>query len=127
MMIALKYQNGSYCYIAFFSLSFFPPLFMKSLPPYIASFESSSPSTCWSFEPLTWVLVSSATFPNFLWVAVANVALFRRLLHINAASKVVVVHLIRWCQPSFRYFQVFFLLPCPWSTFLSLNFLGRSL
>ena len=28
-----------------FSLSFSDPLFMKSLPPYIASFESSSPST----------------------------------------------------------------------------------
>ena len=76
---------------------------------------------------LTWVLVPSATFPSSLWVAVAKVALFRRLLHINAANKVVVMHLIQWCQSSLRYFRVFFLLPCPWSTFLSLNLLGRSL
>ena len=72
-------------------------------------------------------LLLSATFPSSLWVAVAKVALFRRLLHINAANKVVVMHLMWWCQPSFRYFRVFFLLPCPWSTFPSLNLLGRSL
>ena len=53
---------------------------------------------------LTWVLVPSATSTNFLWVAVAKVALFRGLLHINAASKLAVVHLMWWCQPSFRYF-----------------------
>ena len=72
---------------------------------------------------LTWVLVPSATFPNSLWVVLAKVALFRHLLHINVASKVAVVHLMRWCQSSLRYFQVFFLLPCPWSTVLSLNLL----
>ena len=76
---------------------------------------------------LTWVLVPSATFPSSLWVAIVKVALFRRLPHINAASKVAIMHLMRWCQPSLRYFRVFFLLPCPWSTFLSLNLLGRSL
>ena len=76
---------------------------------------------------LTWVLVSSATFSNFLWVMLAKVALFRRLLHINAACKVAVVHLMRWCQYSLRYFQVFFFLSCPWNAFLSLNLLGRSL
>ena len=76
---------------------------------------------------LTWVLVPSTTFLNSLWVALAKVALFRLPFHINVASKVAVVQLIRWCQPSLRYFRVFFLLPCPWSTFLSLNLLGRSL
>ena len=73
------------------------------------------------------VLVPSATFPSSLWVALAKVALFRRLLHINMASKVAIVHLMWWCQSSLRYFQVFFLLPCPWSAFLSLNLLRRSL
>ena len=76
---------------------------------------------------LTWVLILSATFSSSLWVAIAKVALFRRLLHINAASNVAIVHLMRWSQPSLRYFRVFFLLPCPWSTFLSLNLLRRSL
>ena len=76
---------------------------------------------------LTWVLIPSTTFPSSLWVAVVKVALFKRLPHINAASKVAIMHLMRWCQPSLRYFRVFFLLPCPWSTFLSLNLLGRSL
>ena len=76
---------------------------------------------------LTWVLVPSATFPNSLWVAVTKVALFRRFLHKNATSKVAVVHLMRWCQTSLRYFRILFLLSCPWSTFLSLNLLGRSL
>ena len=52
----------------------------------------------------TWVFVLSATFPSSLWVVVAKVALFRGLLYINAASKVVIVHLMRWCQPSLRYF-----------------------
>ena len=35
-----------------FSLSSFDPPFVESLPPYIALFESSSPSTCLSSEPL---------------------------------------------------------------------------
>ena len=35
-----------------FSLSSFDPTFVGSLPPYIALFESSSPSTCRSSEPL---------------------------------------------------------------------------
>ena len=35
-----------------FSLSFSNPHFMESLLPYIALFESSSPSTCRSSEPL---------------------------------------------------------------------------
>ena len=76
---------------------------------------------------LTWVLVLLATFPRSLWVVVAKVALFKGFLHINAASKLAVVHLMWWCQPSLRYFRIFFLLTCPWSTFLSLNLLGRSL
>ena len=107
-----------------FSLSSLNPPFMKSLPHYIASFESSSPSTLYS---IFWVLVPSATFPGSLWVVVAKVALSRHLLHINVASKVAVMHLMRWCQPFLRYFQVFLIFPCPWSTFLSLNLLGRSL
>jgi len=45
---------------------------------------------------LTWVLVPSDTLSGFLWVVVAEVVLFRGLLHINAARKVVSMHLIRW-------------------------------
>ena len=76
---------------------------------------------------LTWVFIPSATFSISLWVALAKVALFRRSLHINATSKVAVVHLMWWYQPSLKYFQIFLLLPCSWITFLSLNFFERSL
>ena len=33
------------------------------------------------------------------WMVVVETALFRGLLHINAARKVVAVHLMRWWQP----------------------------
>ena len=45
---------------------------------------------------LTWVPVPSDTLSGFLWAVVAKVALFKDLLHINAAKKVVTVHLMRW-------------------------------
>ena len=45
---------------------------------------------------LTWVPVPSDTLSSFLWAVVAKVALFKDLLHINAAKKVVTVHLMRW-------------------------------
>ena len=44
----------------------------------------------------TWVLVPSDTLSNSLWVAVVKVTLFRGILHINAARKVVAVHLMWW-------------------------------
>ena len=110
-----------------FPLSSFDPLFVESLSPYITLFWIIFTPHLLIIWTLTWVFVPSATFPSSLWVALAKVALFRRLLHINAASKVAVVHLMRWCQSSLKYFQVFFPFPCLWSTFLSLNLLERSL
>ena len=126
MMIALKYQNSlDCCIVLFLSLLSIPLSWGVSTlySPFWIIFTLHL-SIIWT---LTWVLVSSVTFPSSLWVALAKVALFRHLLHINAANKVAVVHLMRWCQSSLRYFQVFFLLPCPWNTFLSLNLLRRSL
>ena len=52
----------------------------------------------------TWAHVPSDTLINLLWVAVAKVALFRGLLFINAARRVVVMHLMWWWQPLLRYF-----------------------
>ena len=46
----------------------------------------------WTF---TWVPVLSDIHPTFLWVAVAKVTLFACPLHINAARKVVSLHLMR--------------------------------
>ena len=48
--------------------------------------------TIWTF---TWVPVPSDIFLIFLWVALTNVTLFACLLHINAAEKVVFLHLMR--------------------------------
>ena len=67
----------------------------------------------------TWVLVPLDIPFSLIWVVVANAALFRGLLHINAARKVAAVHLMWWWQPSLRYFQIFFLLMCPRSTSMS--------
>ena len=110
-----------------FSLSSFDPPFHEESSTLYSLFWIIFTLHLLIIWTLIWVLVPSATFLNSLWVTVAKVALFRRFLHINTASKVAVVHLIRWCQPSLRYLRVFFLLPCSWSTFLSLNLLGRSL
>ena len=45
---------------------------------------------------LTWVLVPSDTLFGFLWVVVTKAALFRGLIHINAARKIAAVHLMQW-------------------------------
>ena len=45
---------------------------------------------------LIWVSVPSDTLFGFLWIVVANAALFMGLLHINAARKVASVHLMQW-------------------------------
>ena len=47
----------------------------------------------WAF---IWVSVPSDTLFGFLWIVVANAALFMGLLHINAARKVASVHLMQW-------------------------------
>ena len=58
-------------------------------------------SFIWDF---TWVSVLSDTFLGSLWVVITRVSLFRCLLHINAARKVVTVHLMRWQQLFLRSF-----------------------
>ena len=50
------------------------------------------------------MLVPSDTLSGLLWVVIAKVALFRGLLHINAARKLVAGHLMRWQQLFLRYF-----------------------
>ena len=74
----------------------------------------------------TWVFVPSDTFSDIQCIVVAKVTLFRGILHINAARKVVTMHLMRWQQLSSRYFWASFLLVCLWSMFLSLQLLGGS-
>ena len=45
---------------------------------------------------LTWVPVPLDTLFGFLWIVIAKVALFRGLLHINVARRVIVAHLMWW-------------------------------
>ena len=52
----------------------------------------------------TWVSVPSDTSFGSLWVVVTKVSLFRCLLHINAARKVVIMHLMRRQQLFLRSF-----------------------
>ena len=58
-------------------------------------------SFLWDF---TAVFVPSDTSSGSLWVEITRVSLFRCLLHINAARKVVTVHLMRWQQLFLRSF-----------------------
>ena len=61
-------------------------------------------SFIWDF---TWVSVLSDTSYDSLWVVMTRVSLFRCLLHINAARKVVTVHLMWWQQLFLRSFGLF--------------------
>ena len=100
---------GIHSYSEFFSyvpfLSFFRPLLLGD------SYILYRPSPIiWALHLLiiqtpTWAPVPSDTLINSLWVAVAKVALFRSLLLINSARKVVVMHLMWWWQPLMRYFR----------------------
>ena len=60
-------------------------------------------SFIWDF---TWVSVPLATSSGSLWVVITKVSLFRCLLHINAAGKVVTVNLMRWQQLFLRSFRL---------------------
>ena len=44
----------------------------------------------------TWVPIPSDTPFSLLWVVVVKATLFRGPLHINAARKVIAVHLMQW-------------------------------
>ena len=100
-----------------FSTVFSPLFFSVSRPPLLGDFYilyRHSP-IIWALhlliiQTLTWVHVPSDTLINSLWVAVAKVALFRGLLFINAARRVVVVHLMWWWQPLLGYFEPSFFL-----------------
>ena len=58
-------------------------------------------SFIWDF---TWVSVPPDISSGSLWVVVTKVSLFRCLLHINAARKMVTVHLMQWQQLFLRSF-----------------------
>ena len=62
----------------------------------------------------TWAPVPLDALTSSLWVAVTKVTLFRGLIFINAARRVVVVHLMWWWQPLLGYFEPSFFL-CVWS------------
>ena len=99
---------------------------MEGLSRYIAPFGSSWLYTCSSSEPLLECLSHQTPSLAFLWVVVAKAAVFRGLLHINAARKVVVMHLMWWQQLSHRYSWISFFLVCLWSTSPPLELLGGS-
>ena len=94
-----------------FSILFSPLFFSVSCPPLLRDFYILywlSP-IIWALHLLiiqnsTWAHVPSDTLINSLWVAVAKVALFRGLLFINVARRVIVIHLMWWWQPLLRYF-----------------------
>ena len=93
-------DSSTLCYSS--SLSIFLPCFsnpplIKGLSHYIEFFRLSSSYSCLSSNPtLKYVSyqVSSLTLCERQWLR----PLFRGLLHINAARKVVAVHLMRWWQ-----------------------------
>ena len=57
----------------------------------------------------TWAPIPLDTPFSPLWVAAAKAALFRGLLHINAARKAARVYLMWWWQLFLRYFEFSFL------------------
>ena len=69
----------------------------------------------------TWASIPSDTPFSPLWVATAKAALFKGLLHINAARKAVVMYLMWWWQLFFRYFEFSFLSRVQRVCFNSLN------
>ena len=120
-----KQRSGTNLIATVFSFSFSPLSHRRSLTLY---------SSLWTILilhlliiwALTWVPVPSNTLFGFLWVVIAKATLFKGLLHINAAKRVVVVHLMRWKQFSLRYFLVPITLVRLWCTSLSLEFPGGS-
>ena len=70
--------------------------------------------------------VPSSIFSGFLCMMVAEIALFKGPLHINAAKKLL--QCIKCCGNSFslRYFYIFILSIRAWSSSLSLEIPGRS-
>ena len=95
IMITLEYQNDLDCY-NIFSLSIFrSPSHGGSLTLYISFWVILILHLLIIWVPI-WVPVPSDTPFSLLWVVVAKAALFRGLLHINAARQVAAMHLMRW-------------------------------
>ena len=104
ILIDLCYMQ-SFLSFSFFSLRIFSPLpFYKGFFTLYSSFWiilALHLSFIWDF---TWVSVPSDTSSGPLWVEIIRVLLFRCLLQINAAKKVVTVYLMRWQQLFLRFF-----------------------
>ena len=89
---------------------------MDGLSHYIEFFKSSLSYICSSSNPaLKYVSYQASSLP-FLWTVVVETALFKSLLHINAARKVTAIHLMRWYSSfSLRYFCILILSVRVWS------------
>ena len=93
-------DSSTLCYSSSLSIllrCFSPPLLMEGLSHYIEFSKSSLSYSCSSSNSaLKYVSyqVSSLALCKRQWLR----SLFKGLLYINAARKVVAVHLMRWCQ-----------------------------
>ena len=76
-------------------LIFFYPLLMGSLLPYIVSFLTILIVHLSIIQTFTQVFVPSVLFYGSLGMIVVENTLFKDLLHINAAKKVVAVYWMR--------------------------------
>ena len=110
--MCLSCFSGPLCLLGYLTL-------YSSLPPILALHLLIIHATIW-------VSVPSDTLPNFLWVGIVKVALFRGHFHINAARELVTKHSIRWWQLSLIYFWVSIPLVRFLCTSLSLELPGRS-
>ena len=91
---SLLYYSNS---LSIFLHYFFDPSLMEGLSHYIEFSKPFTSYTCSSSNPAPKYVscqVSSLAFRERQWLGI----LFRGLLHINAARKVVTMHLMRWQQ-----------------------------
>ena len=92
-------DSSTLCYSSYFSILlhyvFFNPFLMEGLSHYI-EFSKSSPSYSCSPSNPALKYVSYQAFSLALYEWWWLIPLFRGLLHINAARKVVAVHLMQW-------------------------------
>ena len=86
-----------------------PPL-MGGSSHYIVFFQIILTVHLLFIGTFTQVHVPSDIFSDFLYTVVVEIVLFRGSLHINAARKVAVVHLMRQQQPFFQIFLHSYLL-----------------
>ena len=122
----INHENVSLSQSSIHGQTFIQWLFSFLSPPLLSSSPFLGDSYIWyrpSFiiwalhlliiQTPTWAPVPSDALTSSLWVAVTKVTLFRGLLLINAAMRVVVVHLMWWWQPLLGYFGPSFFL-CVW-------------